>query len=507
MPPIYQTRTESYDTIEIPLHLPPGKYMRLFDNTSRPVSISGPGTTGCRRSILAPIVLILSLTVLVSCGEDGPTSPDSVDPPRAARINVVSGDGQRALTGTSLREPVEVQVLDEEERPLPGVLVLFSPSQGVTEPTTTGTGPDGRAATNWTLGSVSGLQQLTVTASSVTVNISGHAVSVEDSLDVLFAPAEEAELSAVRADWASRDFSAAGGTVELEEDYSMGGNPTTLRIVSHQVEGLRHFGAIIVPDGAGAEGLPILLFAHGGDDGVSVESTLFMLTVALGEMTDDFIYLIPSFRDEPLEYGDRIWRSDGPASPWDRDVDDALALANLAMATIPEAQADRYFVVGVSRGGGVAMLMGIRDERIAGIITFFGPTDFQNEWARGIASLLVNGVTVDLPGVEHLRTTYLVPWWAGDISLQDARLALIRRSAVLFVEDMPPLQVHHGVMDGVVSVTQAESMIRAMEEIGRGAPAFEAYIYPGGTHDITSIPSAIPRGSAFLRNLLGPDGE
>ncbi len=459
------------------------------------------------RQLHAQITLLLSLVMLVSCGGEGPTTSEPTDPPRVSGIRVVSGDGQRALAGSSLREPVVVQVLDEEEQPLPGVLVLFTPSHGVTVPTTAGTGPEGRAATNWTLGSVSGLQTLAVTTSGASVNIRSHAVSVEDSLDVLFAPPDEAELSAVRADWASRDFSAAGGMVELEEAFSMGGSPTTLSIVSHQVEGMRHYGAIIVPDRDDAERLPIMVFAHGGDDGVSVESTLFILTVALGEMRDDFVYVIPSFRDEPLEYGDRAWRSEGPASPWDRDVDDSLALVNLAMETIPVTISDRYFVVGASRGGGVAMLMGIRDARIAGVITFFGPTDFQNEWARDIASLLVRGVTVDLPGVEYLRATYIVPWWAGDVSLQDARLALVRRSPVLFVEDMPPLQVHHGDMDGVVSVSQAESMIRAMEEIGRGAPEFEAYIYPGGTHDITSIPEAIPRGLAFLRNLLGPAGE
>ncbi len=451
-------------------------------------------------------MLLLSLSMLVSCGREGPTTAEPPDLPGAAKIRIVSGDGQRALSGSSLREPIVIQVLDEEERPVSGVLVLFTPGHGVTDPTTAGTGPDGRAATNWTLGPVSGLQTLAVTASGASVDVRGHAVSMEDSLDVLFAPPDEAELSAVRADWASRDFSAAGGMIELEEAYSMGGSPTTLRIVSHQVADIRHYGAIVVPDRADADRLPIMVFAHGGDDGVSVESTLLILTIALGEMRDDFVYVIPSYRDEPLEYGDRIWRSEGPASPWDRDVDDTLALVDLAMETIPEASSDRYFVVGVSRGGGVAMLMGIRDARIAGIITFFGPTDFQNEWARDIASLLVRGVTVDLPGVEYLRRTYVVPWWTGDVSLQDARLALIRRSAVLFAEDLPPLQVHHGDMDGVVSVTQAESMIRAMEEIGRGAPEFEAYIYPGGTHDITSIPEAIPRGLEFLRSLLGPGG-
>ena len=61
-------------------------------------------------------------------------------------------------------------------------------------------------------------------------------------------------------------------------------------------------------------------------------------------------------------------------------------------------------------------------------------------------------------------------------------------------------------MDGEVSVTQAESLIRAMEEIGRGAPEFEAFIYPGGTHDINALPGAIPRGLEFLRRLLGSNG-
>ena len=459
-----------------------------------------------RRYFHAPVLLFLGAFIFSACGGEGPTTPAPPELPRVAEIRIVSGDGQRALAGSSLQEPIVIRVFDEEEGPLSGAHVAFLPGHGTTAPTTSASGPDGTAATNWTLGAATGVQTLSVTASGATVTVRGHAVSVEDSLDVLFAPVDESELAEVRADWAARDLSPAGGTVELEEAYSLGGTPTTVRIVSHLVDGARHYGAIVAPRGAGAERLPILVFAHGGDTGVSVENTLFIPTFILGELRDDFVYVIPSFRDEPLEYGDRIWRSEGPASPWDRDVDDALSLVNLAMETTPEADSDRYFVVGFSRGGGVALLMGARDPRIEGIITFFGPTDFRDDWARDIARLLVTGLTVDLPGVEYLRTEYVVPWWAGDLSIQDARLALIRRSAVLFARDLPALQVHHGDMDGEVSVTQAESLIRAMEEIGRGAPEFEAFIYPGGTHDINALPGAIPRGLEFLRRLLGSNG-
>lgn len=463
--------------------------------------------TNNQRYFHAPVLLFLGALVFGACRGEGPTTPAAPEIHRVAEIRIVSGDGQRALAGSILPDPIVVRVLDEEERPLSGAHVAFLPGYGITAPTTAASGSDGTAATNWTLGAATGVQTLSVTASGVAVTVRGHAVSVEDSLDVLFAPVDESELSAVRSDWAGRDLSPAGGTVELEEAHSLGGTPATVRIVSHRVDGVRHYGAIVAPRVAGAERLPILVFAHGGDTGVSVEDALLIPTFILGELRDDFVYVIPSYRDEPLGYRDRTWRSEGPASPWDRDVDDALSLVNLAMETSPEAASDRYFVVGFSRGGGVALLMGVRDPRIEGIVTFFGPTDFRDDWARDIARLLVTGVTVDLPGVEYLRTTYVVPWWSGDLSIQDARLALIRRSAVLFARDLPALQVHHGDMDGEVSVTQAESLMRAMEEIGRGAPEFEAFIYPGGTHDINALPGAIPRGLDFLRRLVGSNGE
>ncbi len=110
--------------------------------------------------------------------------------------------------------------------------------------------------------------------------------------------------------------------------------------------------------------------------------------------------------------------------------------------------------------------------------------------------------------MDYLHEKYILPWWTGDLSLADARLALIRRSAVFYAADLLPLQIHHGDMDEVVSVTQAESMIRAMESIGRGRidsrdrPDFEGYIYPGGTHDLTTLRAAIPRAVFFIERLF-----
>ena len=156
------------------------------------------------------------------------------------------------------------------------------------------------------------------------------AIDLEAKLDDLFAPPTTAEVEAVRADWAQRDVSAAEATIELAESYPLSGTPATLRIVSHRVGEVLHYGAILAPDSAAPGSLPILMYLHGGDSGVEVDDIGIVL-FALGELRDNFVYVIPSFRSEPLEYEDREWVSTGPGGHWDYDVDDALALLNVCI--------------------------------------------------------------------------------------------------------------------------------------------------------------------------------
>jgi len=343
---------------------------------------------------------------------------------------------------------------------------------------------------------------LTATVSDQSIQVHAQSIELEKELDALFAPPEEVELLNVRMDWSMRDTSPQHVQVELEEAYDLSGARSTLRILSHDVGGVRHFGAILVPHGAPPASLPILVFAHGGERGVELERWAPLLALAMGNLRNQFVIVFPSFRDEPLIYKDREWKSDGPPSPWDYDVDDTISLVNVTLDLIPESAPDRYLVVGASRGAGVALLMGIRDDRIMGIISFFGPTDFMNDWARDLARNILKGGVVNLPGVGYLRTEYVVPWWLGDRSLDEARLALIRRSAGFYAEDLPALQIHHGDMDEVVSVTQAESMIEAMSALGRGGLDFEAFIYPGGAHDLFSLQNSIPNAIDFIERLL-----
>ena len=448
-----------------------------------------------------PLPLPLLLALAAACGDDpDPTTPDPV----AATIEILSGDAQRSVQGLALEDRIVVRVLDDANRPLSGAPVTFVPSPGgQADSASTATGDGGRASAIWVLGPDPGEQSLTVSSGNASARVTAESLDLEAELDLLFAPATQTEMDAVRADWAGRSAPAEGVRVELSEDYSLGGSDANLRVVSHVVSGNRHYGAIITPAGAEDESLPILVYLHGGENGVSI-GDVQIAALGLGEdLRESFVYVLPSYRSEPLRHGDTQWVSEGISSHWDYDVDDVIALVNVAFETTPEAKPGGYNLLGGSRGGGIALIAGIRDERVERIVSFFGPTDFFDAWVREIVREAALRTPRRLTGVAHLDSTVVQPYIRGDMSRSEARLELARRSPVLFAADIPPLQVHHGTIDFVVSVSQAHSLIRAMETLGRGPPDFEAYIYEGGGHDFLTLDEAIPRAVAFLVRALG----
>jgi acetyl esterase/lipase len=315
---------------------------------------------------------------------------------------------------------------------------------------------------------------------------------------VLFAAPTAAELAAVRNDWAGRDVSVQGFRQDTAVGFLLGASPAQLRVVSHMVGGVRHYGAIASRAPAPAGSLPVLVYAHGGDSGVNVDE-LFLLGAGLGDAADDFVFVVPSFRSEELRLGSRRYRSEGSASPWDRDVDDALALLGAALANEPAADTARVFVAGFSRGGGVALLMAERDRRIDAVIEFFGPTDFFDGFAQTVIEEALLGRPRDLPGIRYLDSQYLQPLRRGEVTMAVARLELVRRSAVQFASQLPRLQVHHGTADPTVSVSQAQSLDRTLRAIGRTPPDYEFYLYEGGVHDALSLTGSVPRAVAFLK--------
>jgi len=318
------------------------------------------------------------------------------------------------------------------------------------------------------------------------------------SFTELFRPPTASEIQAIESEWAGRSTSAVD--VRLVAQFRI--STSTLSIISHLVAGVTHFGGIIAPDGAGVGSLPVVVYAHGGDSGVSIDEEVLLVLSFLGDVRNQFVVVVPSFRSESIRYQSNIWLSDGPPSPWNYDVDDALSLLSATSILVPAADMERVGVVGLSRGGGVGLLMGIRDPRISVVVDFFGPTDFFGPFVQDVVEEALLGSRRDLPGLDFLDEQFIQPIRRGEMTELEARPELIRRSPVLFTDRIPDLQIHHGNLDMIVPVSQSKSLETAMLAAGRGPSGFETYYYELGQHSPITLVGSLDRTVEFLSRLL-----
>jgi hypothetical protein len=85
----------------------------------------------------------------------------------AERIAVASGNDQSGSAGGPLASPVAVRVTDGFGNPVVGVTVQWEAQNGSVDPSSSVTGADGLAHTEWTLGSSAGAQSVTATSSGL----------------------------------------------------------------------------------------------------------------------------------------------------------------------------------------------------------------------------------------------------------------------------------------------------------------------------------------------------
>ncbi len=321
----------------------------------------------------------------------------------------------------------------------------------------------------------------------------------------LFAPPSQAEMSALLAEWSGRNVTPRSVEVVATSVTQIAGVAATVRVLSHVVDGTaEHYGAVMVPDGVTPGSMPVLIYLHGGDGGIDIDDLINLLPLALGPDAGAYVLLAPSFRSEPLVFEGTTYLSEGEPSPWDRDVDDALALLNTVLDNTLEANPERIGVLGFSRGADVGLLMAIRDPRIDLVVEFFGPTDFFGPYVQDVVEEALRGSPRDLPGLAYLNAKFIQPLKRGEVTIADMRPELLRRSPVYFADRLPQLQIHHGTNDEVVPVGEAERLIEVMVALGRGEPDFEHYLYPGGTHNPLSLSGSIPRTQSFIGRLLAP---
>src|SRR5262245_38483052 len=128
-------------------------------------------------------VAIASLVLLGACGDKDFENIVIVQPVATA-LTVLDGvDGQTAVVGTALANPIAVRVTDQTGNALAGALVSFAVTNnngGTLSAATATSDINGIASTIWTLGPIAGVDSLTaslVNGASVVITATGTAAT------------------------------------------------------------------------------------------------------------------------------------------------------------------------------------------------------------------------------------------------------------------------------------------------------------------------------------------
>ncbi len=332
------------------------------------------------------------------------------------------------------------------------------------------------------------------------------------TLRELFRSPTADEQARVRREWASRDRSPQDVAVVARERVTLGGATATAIIVSHLVEGARHFGAILVPVSLPPACCGVVVDVKGiawNYPPLDVPRHL-LSPVLLGDLARKVIFVVPSMRGEVLMVNGKSWVSDGDrTNGFDGGAEDALALVEVALTLVPQANPTRVCAFGHSRGASVALLAAERSRRITCVAAMAGPTDWFSRMPGGAAGWTVTEVVADglrmraAPNEDggQFIERFLLGAIAGRADLAETRLRLLRSSALYFADRLPHAQVHYGLEDPNVPAVNGHALVTARGLDGQTGEVFRAFFYPNAGHD-TDRPAAFEHiADFFVREL------
>jgi hypothetical protein len=308
------------------------------------------------------------------------------------------------------------------------------------------------------------------------------------------------------SEWALRSHEVVGMIKVAEGTYT----DCEVKVFSHLIDGDndglvndRHYVAVRYPRNYVSEQkFPVLVINHGGTGGVNLAKLASFDAGLPGTcVKDNFFIVMPSYRGEALDarvldpaHPEWLFHAEGTASVLDYDVDDVMTALNAVLKKIKQTDKTRIAAYGTSRGGAVTLLLDARDSRIKRTVDMFGGADMMlTQEALEAASC---GEPAGNPILTLLMDQVICPYLAGELTLDEARLALVRRSAVYFADGLFKLQIHHGTADTTVPIAHSESLASAIAALGTTPPFYQFYVYPGGVHSVESLQDDIAGFSA-----------
>lgn len=158
--------------------------------------------------------------------------------------------------------------------------------------------------------------------------------------------------------------------------------------------------------------------------------------------------------DKPLDFADLEAFSDNTYSLELEDVKHVIDYLQSTACTIPNMDLKNTFLIGHSRGGGIALISAFEDERIKGVVTWASVSDYEKRWPEDVlAQWKKEGVHYVYNGrtKQNMPMKYAI---VEDFLAHKERLNIKNAVAQL----KKPALFIHGSDDPTVDLTEAKNL-------------------------------------------------
>jgi hypothetical protein len=300
-------------------------------------------------------------------------------------------------------------------------------------------------------------------------------------------PAEN-ELNNILTEWKKKNFTPNQIQIAYE---TVKPNGDTIKVVSHLVNGQKHYGLIRIPKMLDIPNAPILLGLMGGGTGMDVLKTGDINRLSSGkcrELLDNYISIIPSYRGNVLRGEEFCFRSEGyTGDVWLGPAEDAVAFLEVVKFMYNKTDSTKVLAKGISRGATVALIIGGLTDKVDYIIANSTHTKFLD------AHVLYN---------EGVGGSFSRAFYTPKTNSEDIRKRIIASSPYYFLDKLPPFEIHQGTEDQKTTIWHARAVEDKLKETGINDSTKQIIIYEGKGHGYDDDTIICKRLEKFLNFSL-----
>lgn len=284
-------------------------------------------------------------------------------------------------------------------------------------------------------------------------------------LEELMKEPSQEELDEILLEWKKEDFSPKNVKIVYQEKMF---NGDSIKVISHLVNGSKHYGAIHIPKNLDIAKAPILLELEGGGTGLDISRLRPFTHGKCREQRNKFISILPSYRGCIVRGKNFCFRSEGYCGDaWIGPAEDAVAFLEAVKYLYKKPKNTRVLANGVSRGATVALIIGSLTDKLDYIIATSTHTKFLDKY------VIQN---------ERVGQSYAPAFYTPADSPKEIRKRIIASSPYYFAKNLPAFELHQGAKDDLTTVWHANILKKRLEEISKDNNTYKLFIYEDKGH-------------------------